>query len=71
MLQIVEILLFFQMISTGSSMPTADQINSLTVNNQQAIQGVLTNTDLMQQVDNQYHDAAQGIIHIDFDEGTK
>ena len=71
MLQIIEILLYLQLIGTNGPTPTATQINQLSIDNQNVIQTIQTNNDLMQQVDQQYHDAAQGIERIDYDEGIK
>ena len=71
MLQIIEILLYLQLISASGTVPTAAQIDGLANNNRQTIQSIEGDSTLMQQIDHDFFDQAQGIVHIDYDEGVK
>ncbi len=71
MLQIIEILLYLQVISGTGPVPTAAQIDGLASSNQQQIQQVESDSTLMQQVSHDFYDQAQGIVHIDYDEGIR
>jgi hypothetical protein len=71
MLQIIEILLYLQIISGTGTVPTAAQIDAYVNDNKQAIQQVQNDNSLLQQVDHDFHDQAQGIVHIDYDEGIR
>ncbi len=71
MLQIIEILLYLQLISGSGAVPTAAQINGLAADHSDAIHQIQVNTDLMTKVNHDYYDQAQGIVHIDYDEGIR
>jgi hypothetical protein len=68
MITILEILLYLQLISPNNGY-SGNQINTLMNANQPLIQSVQQNQTLMNQVDQQYNQQAQGIEKIDVDEG--
>jgi hypothetical protein len=68
MITILEILLYLQLISPNAGY-TGDQINAIWIGNQPAVQSVQQDPNMMNQIDQQYNQQAQGIEKIDVDEG--